>query len=251
MATSNKSDEALKQLKNELNKINNEMINSGIDINTLKKVCYDVNKRKLINWTTLAAIISGIAVLFSSGILDVIISYILGTRCILPNNYFIWEATRPISNCQFCINVTRPIILPNVTRENFAPYAFTSKPVIVKNAVKHWPAMKHFNFTFLKKLYDNIEGSYESVEEDCQFLHFHSDFISLRDVFAMTDARANLLPGEKPWYIGWCSYNRNVLNKMRQYYPVPHFLPEDSELSNHEYIFMGYDQGATMHVSLK
>lgn len=36
---------------------------------------------------------------------------------------------------------------------------------------------------------------------------------------------------------------------MRKYYPVPHFLPLDSEMSNREYIFMGYDQGANMHVS--
>lgn len=35
---------------------------------------------------------------------------------------------------------------------------------------------------------------------------------------------------------------------MRQHYPVPHFLPLDSELSNHEYIFMGYEAGATMHL---
>lgn len=50
-------------------------------------------------------------------------------------------------------------------------------------------------------------------------------------------------------------YNRGnchseILNQMREYYPKPHFLPEDCEIPSKEYIFMGYDNGATMHVRL-
>lgn len=36
---------------------------------------------------------------------------------------------------------------------------------------------------------------------------------------------------------------------MRKHYPKPHFLPDDSEIPSKEYVFMGYDDGATMHVS--
>jgi predicted esterase len=36
---------------------------------------------------------------------------------------------------------------------------------------------------------------------------------------------------------------------MRRYYPKPHFLPESCEIPSKEYVFMGYDDGATMHVS--
>lgn len=42
-----------------------------------------------------------------------------------------------------------------------------------------------------------------------------------------------------------------ILQQMRQYYPKPHFLPEDCEIPSKEYIFMGYDDGATMHVRSK
>lgn len=35
---------------------------------------------------------------------------------------------------------------------------------------------------------------------------------------------------------------------MRKYYPKPHFLPEDCEIPSKEYVFMGYDDGATIHV---
>lgn len=39
-----------------------------------------------------------------------------------------------------------------------------------------------------------------------------------------------------------------ILAEMRKYYPKPHFLPESCEIPSKEYIFMGYDDGATMHV---
>lgn len=43
------------------------------------------------------------------------VEYLLSIRCFVPNNYLIYEATRPISNCKFCINVKSPLILPNVS----------------------------------------------------------------------------------------------------------------------------------------
>ena len=45
--------------------------------------------------------------------------YLLGMRCFVPNNYLVWEATRPKSDCSFCVGYDGPIILPNMTREEF------------------------------------------------------------------------------------------------------------------------------------
>lgn len=58
-------------------------------------------------------------------ILSVLISVsavnsILSVRCLLPSNYIVWEATRPLADCSYCENVTKPIILLNVTRQDFA-----------------------------------------------------------------------------------------------------------------------------------
>jgi hypothetical protein len=36
---------------------------------------------------------------------------------------------------------------------------------------------------------------------------------------------------------------------MREHYSIPHFLPEDAEHAHMDYIFIGYQQGAVMHVS--
>lgn len=51
-----------------------------------------------------------------------IVEYLLSIRCLLPNNYLIYEACRPIdSNCKFCVNVNRPIILTsNLTQAEFS-----------------------------------------------------------------------------------------------------------------------------------
>lgn len=45
--------------------------------------------------------------------------YLLGMRCFVPNNYLVWEATRPKSDCSFCAGYDGPIILPNMSREEF------------------------------------------------------------------------------------------------------------------------------------
>lgn len=50
----------------------------------------------------------------------VFIEYFTSIRCFLPNNYMIWEATRPISNCQFCAGVSRPLILSNLSQTEFS-----------------------------------------------------------------------------------------------------------------------------------
>lgn len=41
----------------------------------------------------------------------------------------------------------------------------------------------------------------------------------------------------------------DILEEMHKYYSKPHFLPPEAEHSHVDYIFMGYQQGAFMHVS--
>lgn len=50
---------------------------------------------------------------------NVAVDYFTSIRCFVPNNYMIWEATRPISNCEFCAGVNRPLILSNVSQTEF------------------------------------------------------------------------------------------------------------------------------------
>lgn len=47
------------------------------------------------------------------------VNSILSARCLLPSNYLVWEATRPLADCAYCANVTKPIILRNISRRDF------------------------------------------------------------------------------------------------------------------------------------
>lgn len=187
-----------KNIENEIIKLSKVLLNADFKLDEIQNELYTTN------FITQKTVFVTIIVLLIGCLYQTeVFNYLLGIRCVVKNNYFVWEGTRPLSDCQFCLNVSSPIILPNVTREEFAQYAYTSKPVVIKKAFLHWPAMKHFDFKFFKNLYDSIEGSYQSVDEECQFLHFRSNFISIQDVFAMSDARIKHEPGEKSWYVGW------------------------------------------------
>lgn len=182
--------------------LNLEGLNYGLDVQKIrnKKRKHSLILGKSVH-ITLSVIV--ICIFYECCYNRFAIQYAQGVRCIIPNNYFVWEATRPIPDCKFCINVTKPIVLPNVTKEEFKKYAYISKPVVIRKAFTHWPAIRHFDFYFFKKLYDSVQDSYKSVDEECQFLHFRSNFISLRDVFAMDSARIENKPGQKSWYVGW------------------------------------------------
>ncbi|XP_077281711.1 uncharacterized protein LOC143908174 [Temnothorax americanus] len=171
-----------------------------------------------------------------------------GTRCLLPNNYLVWEFTRPLTNCDYCRDIEAPLILPNLTKEEFRTYSYSSRPMIIKKAACNWPARKEFTLEFFRNLYERIEGAYESVEEECQFLHFKSNFANLRQVFAMSEDRALHREGEDPWYVGWKNCHPQILDAMKHFYNVPHFLPDDAERPYSNYIFMGYEEGAVMHL---
>ncbi|ALC42997.1 CG2211 [Drosophila busckii] len=172
------------------------------------------------------------------------ISFLLGVRCFLPNNNLVLEATRPIIDCAFCKSVSAPLILNNLTREQFSSYAYSSLPIIVKKAVAHWPAQHSLNYSYIKELYNRVPGSLDAV---CQFQHFSSDLKTLRDVFKMSPKRADMSEGA-PWFVGWSVCQPTVLAELRKLYPRPHFLPVDAEMPNTDFILMGYEQGAVMHL---
>lgn len=66
-----------------------------------------------------------LSILFAIIVGNPSINFILGIRCFIPNNYLIWEATRPISDCRYCHNVNKPLILPNMTRQEFLVLYFS------------------------------------------------------------------------------------------------------------------------------
>lgn len=174
----------------------------------------------------------------------------LKSRCAIGNNYLVMEMTRPVTNCDICRETREVTILDNVTKTGYDRYAYAGRPVLVKRAIEDWPALRTFSFDFFKELYNRTKGAYDSVREECQFFPFKTDFISLEEVFNMPVSRARQMTSEEvTWYVGWSNCNPDIASVLRKHYARPHFLPDESESSAIDWIFMGYSgQGASMHL---
>ena len=143
----------------------------------------------------------------------------------------------------------------------------------------NWTGLHKMNFNFLKELYkksDEVEkeklkpnrkksnlksiiktfktsneindGTNDSEDKDtCQFFPYKTSFDNLREVFEMeVDANNNY---EKPWYVGWSNCNSYAAELLRKLYDRPYFLPEESEMSRLDWIFMGTPKyGAAIHI---
>lgn len=92
----------------------------------------------------------------------------------------------------------------------------------------------------------------DSFGVECQFLPFQSEYRTLRELFESVESVGDRSDDKNsPWYVGFSNCHPIILNELRTMYPIPHFLPADAEVPNTDYIFLGYDEGAVMHVSNK
>ncbi|KAG5865397.1 hypothetical protein JTB14_010845 [Gonioctena quinquepunctata] len=150
--------------------------------------------------------------------------------------------------CDFCENVTNVDELQNISPRDFhMEYAKTGRPVIIKDGMRDWSASTMFTFEFFKNLYETTEE--KTSRKGCQFFPYKTEFKSLREVFAMSESRANLVAGEKPWYVGWSNCIDKAGKILRKYYSKPYFLGNYSENIALSWIFMGGPgNGAQMHV---
>ena len=161
---------------------------------------------KVTIFTAVVAILcGGAAVLYDIKSWDDLNSFIFHESvCAVSNNGFFIEIARPLTHCEMCRDLKAVPIEDNLTTEKFIEkYAYSAVPVLVKNATQNWTAMSTFSFHFFKELYGQTDGALKSVEEECQFFPYKTEFETLEEALNITDARANFTEGEKPWYIGW------------------------------------------------
>jgi hypothetical protein len=194
--------------------------------------------------------------------------------CVFEIPDFLSTFLRPITNCNICVNMKQIEKLESISREEFElKYAYTSVPVVIKNALTNWTAMQTLNFKYLKNLYSNIDQvSYKTRQElvntfsnkdgqssklmetfgnivesedernvfkettTCQFFPYRSHFNSLEEVLQMNEDSDEF---KKPWYVGWSNCNSYASEELRKLYNRPHFLPKESEMSKLDWIFMG------------
>jgi histone arginine demethylase JMJD6 len=210
-------------------------------------------------------------------------------ECALRLPDFFNSVTRPIDNCDSMCppNLRKIERISNISKEDFlAKYAYTGVPVIITDAIAEWSALKTFNFKFLKDLYMNIDSlklkptsilndlneltlfkkfnqmsknrkkHFNSKDEKltCQFFPYKTKFDSLYDLFETIDEinykdQFGNWRKDKPWYVGWSNCNNLVSQILRKHYQRPYFLPNDSEMSKLDWIFMGTPgYGAAIHI---
>lgn len=150
-------------------------------------------------------------------------------------------------DCSFCRGVKKIDKIKNVSSLDFDTlYIATGKPVVVTDGTAGWTALHTFSFDFFKNLYLFNDGS----RSNCQFFPYKTEFTSLEEALNMSESRARLQEGDKPWYIGWSNCNDEAGKVLRKHYGKPYFLPPTSENLALSWIFMGGPGfGAHMHVN--
>nr|CAH0111864.1 unnamed protein product [Daphnia galeata] len=147
---------------------------------------------------------------------------------------------RPPVDCDFCRDLHRVDIVQHISPQEFeSKYAYSGRPVIVKDGLVNWTATDVFNYEFFSDLYAN------SHSHRCQFFPYKTEFRSLNEALTMSERRKI----KSPWYFGWSNCDSETADVLRRHYSRPYFLPERSESSRTDWIFMGTaGLGAHMHV---
>ena len=125
-------------------------------------------------------------------------------QCLVDVHDKLLDIVRPPVDCVICRGITTVDIVSNLSPEEFEQkYAYTGRPVVVTDATKDWSAMKEFSFEFFKGIYGEDSPVFVNSEQQCQFFPYKTSFRNLAEVFNMSEERAHMKQGAKPWYIGW------------------------------------------------
>lgn len=177
-------------------------------------------------------------------------SELSSSQCLVERGGLYLELTRPLSTCEFCEAPASVLEVEGMTKAEFLRLGYSDKPIVVRGATKRWKAMTAFSFAFFRDLYRNVSGALKNNRDYCQFFKYKTDFQDLENFFDMPETRAEMTDAAaRTWYVGWSNCDQRVASVLRDYYSRPDFLPEDSEASVIDWIFMGYSgNGATTHV---
>lgn len=122
--------------------------------------------------------------------------------CLIPATEMYLDLFRPPVDCSICEGVHTVDVVTNLTKEQFVEkYAYTGRPVLIRNGSRNWTASSHFSFEFFKNIYPKNSPILQSADRDCQFFPYRTKFETLGEVFDMPESMAKM--EGNPWYIGW------------------------------------------------
>lgn len=155
-------------------------------------------------------------------------------------------------DCDMCRSVDKidEVHVDDLSVEEFeARYAYSSRPLVVRNASLAWAAMDVLNYQWLKNIYLSDPEILEKEGDECWFNRYKTpEFRNLRSVFRMSDPKASMQTGE-PWYVGWAVCHDVVAQELHKLYDRPAFISPDSTPPKKPWIFIGTPgPGAHFHI---
>ena len=123
--------------------------------------------------------------------------------CSVPN-LFATSWSVPLNDCKYCAGIAQPTVFhdqDNVTVSYFMNnFAFSSGPVVFKNATHDWPATGKISYKFLRDLYSN--NCNQSAEKDAnteQYFTYKNSVLTKEEFLSQSEAESN----NGSWYISW------------------------------------------------
>lgn len=90
----------------------------------------------------------------------------------------------------------------NMSKEIFLRnYAYTSRPVLIKNGTGNWTALRIFGFRYFKTLYTKLNAFDDFRELGCLFFPYKTSLESLEHLFTLSLKEAKKFQAQ--WYVGW------------------------------------------------
>jgi len=176
-------------------------------------------------------------------------------KCIMesPNaNGYGVDFCRIPADCGICAGVKKiqEFHVNDLTVEMFQEkFAYSSVPIVVRNASLHWKAMKVLDYYWLKEEYLKEPEIMENNSDDCWFNRYQTkEFRNLASVFRLPDRRVTQ-KDSKPWYVGWAVCHPTVAQELFNLFDRPDFIDPDSTPPSRPWIFIGTPgPGAHSHI---
>ena len=121
--------------------------------------------------------------------------------CLASQLFPVAEFAMPVIDCSFCKGLTHApeIHFSNITVDQFMEqYAYTSHPVLIKEAALSWPALELFSYDFFRQLYLKRPEAVQEDKESGQFFAYSSGIHNLEEFLNLSSDAATT-----KWYIGW------------------------------------------------
>ncbi|ELT94683.1 hypothetical protein CAPTEDRAFT_93822 [Capitella teleta] len=152
--------------------------------------------------------------------------------CFIPNPYF-QGLTLTKDDCELCENLVN---IPR--RENLSQIIMAEDflkrdvPVIVTDAMEHWPARDIFTIEFINQLYQDEAGLNDILP--CMF----SSNVRVRYGNVKSVLSRAVLQQISNWYAHWSNCEKGAGKVLRQFYRRPYFLPPMVELAESNWLML-------------